>query len=189
MLRLEREHGNRDPAASWYVDGLVVEEGHEPLLGTKDEDGHVFYARRGFELNEVGPHLPVRVRIYRGADKETVLKMLDKMRAEVERAWGVNSAEWDAEVAAQMFEIMQHPPVEHDRSDAIFGVCPACKGQDGYLNIGRDHWFKCDEHKTKWHVGSNLFSSWRHEDEAAWEENARELSEYEEVEPDLGSSR
>jgi hypothetical protein len=97
MRRIEREHGNRDPAASWYVDGLVVEGGHEPLLGNKDGDGHAFYAGWGLELNEVGPHLPARVRIYRGADKETVLKMLDKMRAQVERYWGVNSAEWDAE--------------------------------------------------------------------------------------------
>jgi hypothetical protein len=66
MRRIEREHGNRDPAASWYVDGLVAEEGHEPLLGNKDEDGHAFYAGWGLELNEVGPHLPARVNLPRG---------------------------------------------------------------------------------------------------------------------------
>jgi hypothetical protein len=70
-----------------------------------------------------------------------------------------------------------------DRSDAGFGVCPVCKGQDGYLNVERDHWFKCDEHKVRWHVGSNLFTSWHGEDEEIWEKNARILSEYEEVEP------
>jgi hypothetical protein len=43
-----------------------------------------------------------------------------------------------------------------------FGVCPICQRQNGYLNDGRDHWFVCDRHKTKWYVGSNLFSSWRH---------------------------
>jgi hypothetical protein len=64
-----------------------------------------------------------------------------------------------------------------------FGVCPICKGHDGYLNVGRDHWFKCDEHKVRWHVGSNLFSSWHDESEEDWEENARILSEYEEVGP------
>jgi len=100
MRRIEREHGSREPAASCYVDGLVTEESHEPLPRNKDEDGHAFYAGWGLELNEVGPHLPARVRTYRGADKETVLKMLDKMRAQVERYWAVNSAECDAEVGS-----------------------------------------------------------------------------------------
>ena len=64
-----------------------------------------------------------------------------------------------------------------------FGGCPKCGRDDGYLNVGRCHWFVCDEHKTTWCVGSNLFSSWREQSEEVWEENARRLSEYIEVEP------
>jgi hypothetical protein len=52
-----------------------------------------------------------------------------------------------------------------DTSD-YFGVCPTCRKTDGYVNVGRDHWFVCDEHRVRWCVGSNLFSSWRGETEA-----------------------
>jgi hypothetical protein len=46
--------------------------------------------------------------------------------------------------------------------DDYFGVCPICQRQNGMLNDGREHWFICDTHMTKWHVGSNLFSAWQH---------------------------
>src|SRR5262245_42500917 len=42
-----------------------------------------------------------------------------------------------------------------------FGVCPVCRTSDGYLNVGRDHWFVCHEHGQRWCAGSNLFSSWK----------------------------
>lgn len=64
-----------------------------------------------------------------------------------------------------------------------FGGCPTCGGDDGCLNVGRSHWFVCRRHKVRWFVGANLFSSWRHEEEWDWEENARVLEGYEEVEP------
>jgi hypothetical protein len=64
-----------------------------------------------------------------------------------------------------------------------FGGCPKCGLDDGYLNIGRDHWFVCHAHRRKWWVGSNLFSSWREQDDATFEENARLLAGYGEVEP------
>ena len=44
-----------------------------------------------------------------------------------------------------------------------FGGCPECGSQDGYFNVGRDHWVVCEKHKTRWCIGSNLFSSWRDE--------------------------
>jgi hypothetical protein len=47
------------------------------------------------------------------------------------------------------------------RVDNCFGGCPTCHETDGFLNIGRDHWFVCHRHRVKWHVGSNLFSGWR----------------------------
>src|SRR5215216_6505131 len=46
-----------------------------------------------------------------------------------------------------------------------FGVCPECEKSDGYINVGRGHWFFCKAHKVKWCVGSNLFSGWREETE------------------------
>ena len=46
-----------------------------------------------------------------------------------------------------------------------FGFCPICRKADGCLNIGKGHWLFCVEHKVRWFVGSNLFSSWRDETE------------------------
>jgi hypothetical protein len=60
---------------------------------------------------------------------------------------------------------------------AYFGDCPKCGKNDGYLNVNRNHYFLCKEHKTCWGVGSNLFSSWKDEDESIWEENIKTLSE------------
>jgi hypothetical protein len=40
-----------------------------------------------------------------------------------------------------------------------FGTCPVCHKEDGYVNVGNDHWFVCLTHKTKWCAGANLFSS------------------------------
>jgi len=42
-----------------------------------------------------------------------------------------------------------------------FGGCPQCRLSNGFRSIGRDHWYYCDEHRMKWWIGSNLFSSWR----------------------------
>jgi hypothetical protein len=47
-----------------------------------------------------------------------------------------------------------------------FGVCPHCGKNDGYLNVGKGHWFFCKEHRLKWLIGANLFSSWRDQTEA-----------------------
>ena len=64
-----------------------------------------------------------------------------------------------------------------------FGGCPVCGGTDGYLNIYKNHMFRCDKHKTCWSIGWNLFSSWRHETEDEWKRNADMLSGYREVKP------
>ena len=40
-----------------------------------------------------------------------------------------------------------------------FGSCPSCGANDGCLNVRRDDYFRCDAHKVKWYIGSNLFSS------------------------------
>jgi hypothetical protein len=65
-----------------------------------------------------------------------------------------------------------------------FGGCPACGKTDGYVNVGCDHWFVCDEHSTKWYAGSNLFSCWEEEeDEAVWQKNTDLLGRFVEVKP------
>jgi hypothetical protein len=63
-----------------------------------------------------------------------------------------------------------------------FGGCPECGNSGGYLNIGRAHWFHCDEHLVKWLIGENLFSTWHDESEEVWKDNAQRLSLYREVE-------
>jgi hypothetical protein len=52
-------------------------------------------------------------------------------------------------------------PKAGDQDDVAgyFGDCPICHKNDGYLNVGRNHWFICTAHKTKWCIGANLFSS------------------------------
>lgn len=73
----------------------------------------------------------------------------------------------------------QHPIVD---TDLYFGACPKC-GQSKHLNVGRNHWACCPEHKVRWPVGENLFSSWHYETPEIWERNARQLDDYEIVEP------
>jgi hypothetical protein len=65
-----------------------------------------------------------------------------------------------------------------DNSPDVCGGCPVCGGNDGFLNVGRAHWFVCDKHKTKWCVGDNWFRCWRFETEEIWRENARLLAGY-----------
>ena len=68
-------------------------------------------------------------------------------------------------------------------TDDHFGSCPECGQASVYVNIGREHWFYCDEHRVKWCVGANLFSSWRYQGPAQWEENHRKLQGYREMLP------
>jgi hypothetical protein len=63
-----------------------------------------------------------------------------------------------------------------------FGGCPECLKTDGYLNVQRDHFFVCHEHRVFWYVGSNLFSSYETETRQQWDRNAAVLGGYREVE-------
>lgn len=64
--------------------------------------------------------------------------------------------------------------MEPGQTQPYFGGCPECGHHDGYINIGRSHWFFCAEDRVKWLGGTNVFSSWQHETEdeqrAAYEE-------------------
>ena len=64
-----------------------------------------------------------------------------------------------------------------------FGGCPRCWRNNGYLNVGPQHWFVCHEHRVKWLAGENLFSTWRDESNIDWQGNAARIARYREVAP------
>ena len=76
-----------------------------------------------------------------------------------------------------------------DSQDDHFGLCPTCGQTDGYLNVDRDHYFVCHEHKLRWLIGSNLFSTWRDEDPDVWQKNSDLLSGYREIRPHYYASK
>ena len=76
-----------------------------------------------------------------------------------------------------MNNIIDFPEIDY------FGGCPRCGRNDGYRNIGSNHWFICHRHLTKWWVGSNLFSCWKEETQAEWFRNGCLLTRYRIVEP------
>lgn len=65
-----------------------------------------------------------------------------------------------------------------------FGLCPVCSDDPEILNVGRNHFAVCHEHKVYWPVGSNLFSAWRDEDPATWDANRKLLETYSKSEHD-----
>ena len=82
-----------------------------------------------------------------------------------------------------MGDVVNLEPKKPRYAASQFGGCPHCGQHDGYLNIDREHWFRCDRHKTKWRFGSNLFSGWREEGEEVWQRNRFKLAEYMTVNP------
>ena len=75
------------------------------------------------------------------------------------------------------------PATQKVTTDSFFGGCPHCGKGNSYLNVGRDHWCYCPEHKTKWCIGSNPFSGWQEETEEDWKRNEYRLAECTTVEP------
>ena len=72
--------------------------------------------------------------------------------------------------------------------EPYFESCPICHRYDVCLNDWKEHWLVCHRHKTKWRIGDNLFSSWKHETEADWARNRVVLSTYRLVEPSIPTS-
>jgi len=71
--------------------------------------------------------------------------------------------------------------------DFVLGECFAdVKCRHGHetrlFNIGRGHFVACDTCRTYIHVGSNLMSNWRQEDEEVWQRNNDSVEAYELVE-------
>ncbi len=63
------------------------------------------------------------------------------------------------------------------------GACPTCGRSDGFFNLGKEHWFICRDHKTKWLGGYNLFDSWKNQTVAQTQSIEIFLSAYKEVLP------
>lgn len=71
--------------------------------------------------------------------------------------------------------------VRMSSGEEYWGVCPECGSNDGYLNVGRAHWYVCHRHRVRWLIGTNLFSSWRDQTEEEWRLNAERIGPYEDV--------
>ena len=76
------------------------------------------------------------------------------------------------------FELNKDGAPDDWNADGYWGKCPTCDGNDGLLNIGRVHWFRCDLHRVMWSPGENLFSYWRQEPEELHRQNAERLADY-----------
>jgi hypothetical protein len=147
----------------------------------------------GDQLCEVGTKVPQRRAITARSDGLAPNGMIAKGTGQPQHCWGWSSCAlcssphqtaWTQSGARVSTWISQHrrrkqmtecPICAPGTCNGYFGLCPVCHETDGYLNIGRSHWFYCIEHKKRWCVGSNLFSGWRDE----IEEEQRKL--YDEV--------
>ena len=75
------------------------------------------------------------------------------------------------------------------REKNYFGACSVCGSSDGYFIIGRNHFYICHKHKKRWNVGSNLFSTWRNENEKIWKKNWKKIFKYDEITGDEWRSK
>ena len=64
-----------------------------------------------------------------------------------------------------------------------FGDCPKCGKNDGFVNLGKEHWFICREHKMKWYGGANLFEGWENQTVAQTLSIEALLNGYQEITP------
>ena len=68
--------------------------------------------------------------------------------------------------------------ITFDDDKNYFGHCPIMEHENYVLNIFKNHWMYCEQCKTRWLVGSNLFGSWRHETEEIWKNNFRKIKSF-----------
>ena len=80
--------------------------------------------------------------------------------------------------------VKQQPSPERTRvGNFVFGLWAGdvrCRyGHEVRLfNISRGHWVACDECRTYTFIGSNLWSSWRGENEVVWRKNNESVRGY-----------
>jgi hypothetical protein len=68
-------------------------------------------------------------------------------------------------------------------TESHFGGCPECGDLTMMRDVGRNHFACCDQHKTYWWVGRNLFSTWHAQTEQQAQAHTRLLDTYREVKP------
>jgi hypothetical protein len=89
--------GYTKSAGTGFKESLLLSVNPEAEFGDPDEDLDSIFFRRGGAFEEAQSWRPVIVRIHPDAGRETVLRLLDKMRAKVERDWEVIVSAHDRE--------------------------------------------------------------------------------------------
>jgi hypothetical protein len=51
------------------------------------------------------------------------------------------------------------------------------------VNLGKEHWFICSDHETKWFVDINLFEGWQNQTVAQVKGIEAMLDNYKEIDP------
>jgi len=90
--------GYTQSAGTGFKESLLLSVNPEDEFVDPDEDLDSVFARRGGAFEEAQSWRPVIVRIHPDAGRETVLRLLDKMRAKVERDWEVIVSAHDPEI-------------------------------------------------------------------------------------------
>ena len=80
-----------------FFESLLLSVNPEDEFVDPDEDLDSVFFRRGSPLEEAQTWRPVILRIHPDAGRETVLRLLEKMRAKVEREWEVLMSAQDRE--------------------------------------------------------------------------------------------
>ncbi|HIF50891.1 MAG TPA: hypothetical protein EYQ42_05105 [Thiotrichaceae bacterium] len=76
--------------------------------------------------------------------------------------------------------VMPFPQIQYSM---LCGVCPKCGKSDGFVNLGKEHWFICRDHKTKWFAGVNMFEGWENQTVAQAQSIESMLNSYKDVVP------
>lgn len=76
--------------------------------------------------------------------------------------------------------VMPFPEIQYSKH---CGLCPKCGKSDGYVNLGKEHWIICRDHKFKWFVGVNLFDGWQNQTVAQAQSIELMLNSYKEIVP------
>src|SRR5687768_10254315 len=79
--------GYTQSTSTGFKESLLLTVNPEAEFVDPDEDLDSVFARRGGAFEEVQTWRPVIVRFHPDAGQKTVLRLLDKMRAKVERDW------------------------------------------------------------------------------------------------------
>jgi hypothetical protein len=81
--------GYTQSAGTGFKEALLLSVNPEAEFVDPDEDLDSVFFRHGGAFEEAQSWRPVIVRIHPDAGRETILRLLDKMRAKVEREWEV----------------------------------------------------------------------------------------------------